>query len=145
MADTTKSKDKISKKDKKEKEQDDAEAEEAEEYRLLVERVQDTDSNIQRNALGMIKDYILQSTASMSSVPKPLKYLSPFWPVLREYYDNRMPDNGNRVAYASLLSVIAMTSEEEKKHYMLKYRLQAMDEDFTMWGHEYLRYVVFRE
>ena len=55
---------------------------------LLSERVRDVDPAQQRNALKMIKTEISGATATMTSVPKPLKFLIPHYTALKEYYES---------------------------------------------------------
>ena len=42
---------------------------------LLAERLRDRDNEQQVHALGQLKQEIAGATASMTSVPKPLKFL----------------------------------------------------------------------
>ncbi|THG05618.1 hypothetical protein TEA_000803 [Camellia sinensis var. sinensis] len=59
---------------------------------LYVERIQDSDADLQEAALQSMRQEILASTSSMTSVPKPLKFLRPHYATLKAYYD-RMADS----------------------------------------------------
>ena len=48
-----------------------------EKLELLVERLADRDKAQRVNALDQLKQEISGATATMTSVPKPLKFLSP--------------------------------------------------------------------
>jgi len=52
-----------------------------------VERLSDKDAGIRKNALDMIKEEVAGATSSMTSVPKPLKYMTPLYPKLKEIYE----------------------------------------------------------
>ena len=60
---------------------------------LCVERLEDREEGIRQNALSMIKTEVSSSTSSMTSVPKPLKYMSPMYKKLTEIYD-KAPNDG---------------------------------------------------
>lgn len=60
------------------------------ELELLVERAKDPKPEIQKNALESLKSHIRSSTTSMTSVPKPLKFLRPFYPELVTFYNGQM-------------------------------------------------------
>ena len=59
---------------------------------MMVERIRDRDQNIQKTALESIKKEVCEATSSMTSVPKPLKFLQPHYVGLKEYY-NEVPDS----------------------------------------------------
>lgn len=75
----------------------------------------------------MLKYLIRTSTTSMTSVPKPLKYLAPFYDCLKNTYKN-MSDSSMRKSLADVISLLAMGTaggEEAKKNCdCLKYCLQ---------------------
>lgn len=50
--------------------------------------MKDKDPAQQTNALKMIKDEIAGATATMTSVPKPLKFLIPHYEGLKTYYES---------------------------------------------------------
>ena len=53
-----------------------------------------------------------QATASITSVPKPLKFLRPHWEPLEVFY-KKMMDDKNKNVLADILSCLAMTMAEE--------------------------------
>ena len=53
---------------------------------LCVERLEDREAGIRQNALEMIKTEVAGATSSMTSVPKPLKYMSPLYSKLVEIH-----------------------------------------------------------
>ena len=55
---------------------------------LCVERLSDKEAGIRQNALEMIKTEVAGATSSMTSVPKPLKYMSPMYKKLVEIHTN---------------------------------------------------------
>ncbi|GFY99028.1 26S proteasome regulatory subunit S2 1A [Actinidia rufa] len=105
---------------------------------LYVERVQDPDPGLQKVALESMRQEIRTSTSSMTSVPKPLKFLRPHYGTLKEYYE-LMADSDLKKFLADILSVLAMTMSAEGERDSLKYRLLGSEGDIGSWGHEYVR------
>ena len=68
-----------------------------EDIEMCVERIVGKDAELQNNALQHIVTEIRTSTASMTSVPKPLKFLRPHIARLEEYFRSSMPDGSNKV------------------------------------------------
>lgn len=104
---------------------------------LLVERVRDPEPGIQKASLEHMRQEIRTSTSSMTSVPKPLKYLRPHYQTLKDAADVVAPEN--KALLADVLSVLAMTFGKEHGRESLKYRLQGTAGDLGTWGHEYVR------
>lgn len=79
------------------------------------------------------------ATSSMTSVPKPLKFLKAEYEGLKQQFDRMSPDSKNRTILADVISVLAITSAAEESRETLKYKLLAGDLDVSLWGHEYIR------
>lgn len=75
-----------------------------EQLELLVERVQDTDAGVQKLALDTVRSEIRSATSSMTSVPKPLKFLRPHYGTLKEFFA-RMPAGDNKVRFRTWSAV----------------------------------------
>ncbi|GAB2285384.1 26S proteasome non-ATPase regulatory subunit 2 A [Dionaea muscipula] len=105
---------------------------------LYVERVQDSDPGLQKIALENMRQDIRTSTSSMTSVPKPLKFLRPHYGTLKAYYAT-MKDSDLKRFLADILSVLALTMSVEGERESLKYRLLGSEGDIGSWGHEYVR------
>ncbi|CAL1394127.1 unnamed protein product [Linum trigynum] len=105
---------------------------------LYVERVQDADPGLQKVALESMRQEIRTSTSSMTSVPKPLKFLRPHYGTLKAYYET-MGDSDLKKYLADVLSVLALTMSAEGERESLKYRLLGSEGDIGSWGHEYVR------
>jgi len=131
-------------KDKKKKDQEDELSPEdqqlKQELELLVERAKDPKPELQKAALESLKSHIRSSTTSMTSVPKPLKFLRPFYPELVTFYNDQM-EYENKTDLADVLSVLAMTMGKEGERESLKYKLVASKEPVGSWGHEYVRHI----
>jgi 26S proteasome regulatory subunit N1 len=64
-----------------------------EKLELCVERLGDVNPQLRQNALDLINSEISIATSSMTSVPKPLKFLTPLYPKLKETYAaNKLED-----------------------------------------------------
>ncbi|WJX50926.1 26S proteasome non-ATPase regulatory subunit 2 A [Trifolium repens] len=105
---------------------------------LYVERVQDSDPGLQKVALESMRQEIRTSTSSMTSVPKPLKFLRPHYGTLKAYYET-MTESELKKYLADILSVLALTMSAEGERESLKYRLLGSEGDIGSWGHEYVR------
>lgn len=57
-----------------------------EQMQLLVTRSADSEKGIRINALTAMAKEIREATSSMTSVPKPLKFLRPHYATLKEHY-----------------------------------------------------------
>ncbi|XP_066261764.1 26S proteasome non-ATPase regulatory subunit 2-like [Euwallacea similis] len=112
------------------------------ELKLLVDKVTGLDPKFIPPALEMMKYLIRTSTASMTSVPKPLKYLTPYYDQLKRTH-KQMPKGDIKLILADILSVLAMgTAGGEKakqQRECLKYCLLGTMKNIGDWGHEYVR------
>ncbi|KAL4435475.1 hypothetical protein ABPG77_006237 [Micractinium sp. CCAP 211/92] len=108
---------------------------------LMVTRVGDADKGVQKLAIDSLGNEIRTATSSMTSVPKPLKFLRPHYETLRAALEGMAPGAPNREALADVVSVLAMTSSEEGSRETLKYKLQGEVADVAKWGHEYIRHL----
>ncbi|XP_039046355.1 26S proteasome non-ATPase regulatory subunit 2 homolog A [Hibiscus syriacus] len=128
-------------KDPKKKEEEDLSEEDLalkQQLELYVERVQDSDPGLQKVALESMRHEIRTSTSSMTSVPKPLKFLRPHYGTLKAFYET-MPDSDLKKYLSDILSVLALTMSAEGERESLKYRLLGSEGDIGSWGHEYVR------
>ncbi|EPS68329.1 hypothetical protein M569_06441, partial [Genlisea aurea] len=105
---------------------------------LYVERVQDREPGLQKLALESMRQEIRSATSSMTSVPKPLKFLRPHYATLKEQYE-KIVDVDLKKLLADILSVLALTMSPEGERESLKYRLLGSGDDIGSWGHEYVR------
>jgi len=115
---------------------------------------------IQLKALSVIVNELRTATSSMTSVPKPLKFLRPHFGVLKDVY-TRIQKEGDdneklelRARLADVLAVLAMTMGKPEERESLRFKLAGakdyeilktrgivMDEDENLgsWGHEFVR------
>lgn len=127
-----------------------------EELELLVTRVQDPNPGVQKLALNQLISEIKTSTSSMTSVPKPLKFLRPHYNKLKEVYEP-YSNAENKVSHfsrfsmfifilliskqllADILSILAMTMAQPGTRESLKFRLSGSGQAIGSWGHEFVR------
>ncbi|XP_058752979.1 26S proteasome non-ATPase regulatory subunit 2 homolog A-like [Vicia villosa] len=105
---------------------------------LYVERIQDSDPELQKVALQSMRLEIITSTSSMTSVPMPIKFLRPHYATLKAFYET-MAESVSKKYLADILSVLALTMSAEGERESLKYRLFGTEGDIGSWGHEYVR------
>uniref|UniRef100_A0A7S4BU81 26S proteasome non-ATPase regulatory subunit 2 homolog n=1 Tax=Chrysotila carterae TaxID=13221 RepID=A0A7S4BU81_CHRCT len=132
------------KKEKKDKKEEDELSEEdkalQEQMELLVTRCSDPEPELRKAALNSMISEIRTSTSSMTSVPKPLKFLRTHYAPLKEVHA-AASDSETKTLLADVLSVLAMTKSEQGKHESLDYRLLGSQDDVGSWGHEYVRHL----
>lgn len=120
------------------------------ELEMLVERLREGDKKLYKPALESLRALIRTSTSSMTSVPKPLKFLRPHFPELKEAlatWPSQKVSQADQSLFAEILSVLAMTYADTGNRETLKYRMQAAQvggqeaEDPGLWGNEYVRHL----
>ncbi|ESQ50440.1 hypothetical protein EUTSA_v10001903mg [Eutrema salsugineum] len=132
------SKDPKKKDEKKEEDLSEEDLELKQNLELYVERVQDPNPELQRAALESMRQEIRASTSSMTSVPKPLKFLRPHYGTLKAFHET-MADSELKKYLSDILSVLALTMSAEGERESLRYRLIGTEGDIGSWGHEYVR------
>ncbi|KAG8761601.1 proteasome regulatory particle base subunit [Ceratobasidium sp. 428] len=115
------------------------------ELEMLAERLKEPDTTLYRPALETLRNLIRTSTSSMTSVPKPLKFLRPLYPDLQQLHESWSPSDDKNL-FADILSVLAMTYSDTQPRGTLKYRLASSSasdspSDPGSWGHEYIRHL----
>ncbi|KZO98487.1 26S proteasome regulatory complex non-ATPase subcomplex Rpn1 subunit [Calocera viscosa TUFC12733] len=110
------------------------------ELEMLVERLREPDHSLYKPALETMRGLIRTSTSSMTSVPKPLKFLRPYYPELQELYEKFAGSVEDKGLFADILSVLSMTySTPLAGHTTLTYRLDSPHPSPPGdWGHEYV-------
>ncbi|XP_033101471.1 26S proteasome non-ATPase regulatory subunit 2-like [Anneissia japonica] len=108
------------------------------ELNMLVERLTESDTTLYKPALEQLRALIRASTSSMTSVPKPLKFLRPHYSTLISVYEKIIVPE-NKKFCADIISVLGMTMSDTRD--CLKFRLLGSKEEIGSWGHEYVRYL----
>lgn len=106
---------------------------------LAVQRLQESNSSLHEQALNHLCNEIRTSTASMTSVPKPLKMLRPHYDTLKQVYSSWHAAHDMKQTMADMLSVLAMTMAEPGSQECLKFKLEGTNVEISSWGHEYVR------
>lgn len=93
-------------------------------------------AGVQKLALQSIINEIRTSTATMTSVPKPLKFLSPHADALKARCEQLPAGSESRMLLADVVSVLSTTvAAKEGVRDALKFRLQVREEAFcVLWG-----------
>ncbi|CAB3406247.1 unnamed protein product [Caenorhabditis bovis] len=105
---------------------------------LLVQRLSEPDTSLHMPALETMRTLIRASTTSMTSVPKPLKFMRPHYAKMKEIYEKMAPGDVKKLM-ADIISVLAMTSDERTD--TINYRILGSHEPIGDWGHEYVRHL----
>lgn len=106
----------------------------------LVERLKESNTELYAPSLEQLKNLIKNSTSSMTAVPKPLKFLRPFYADLLSVYESWKEDALKSVL-ADILSVLSMTYSNDGNYNSLKFRLLSVEKNIESWGHEYMRHL----
>nr|XP_023027493.1 26S proteasome non-ATPase regulatory subunit 2-like [Leptinotarsa decemlineata] len=109
-----------------------------EELNLCVEKLQESDEKLYLPALHALGNNIRASTTSMTSVPKPLKFMKPHYETMKQAYE-KVTNPEIKNVFADIISVLAMTMGEGRE--CLKYRLLSNLGNIGEWGHEYVRHL----
>ncbi|XP_001604992.1 26S proteasome non-ATPase regulatory subunit 2 [Nasonia vitripennis] len=109
-----------------------------EELNQYVEQLQDSNTKLYLNALDSLRTQIRTSTTSMTSVPKPLKFMRPHYDTMKQIYE-KLTDQKCRELCSDVISVLAMTMGENRE--CLKYRILGSALNIGEWGHEYVRHL----
>jgi len=107
---------------------------------LLVTRAKDPVLELRKAALQNMVKEIRTATSSMTSVPKPLKFLRPHYSTLKETYAAAKADE-TKTMLADVLSMLAMTTSEPGARESLQFKLEGTPSDLASWGHEYVRHL----
>jgi len=134
-----KGKGKNGKKDPEELSEEDAALKEG--LELAVTRLQEADKSLHKQALDHLVNEIRTSTSSMTSVPKPLKFLRPHYDTLKGVYESWPASHDMKKTCADMMSVLAMTMAQKGQFECLKFKLQGTQVNIASWGHEYVRYL----
>ncbi len=105
------------------------------------------DYDLRINSYNMIKHEITTSTSTMTSIPRPLKFIRLNFAKIKEFYDKFIPstekDKNYKLMLSDLISVILTvvteTDEEGNELTILQYVLSGTQKDITSWGIEYIR------
>ncbi|KAI4970816.1 hypothetical protein ZWY2020_001730 [Hordeum vulgare] len=103
-----------------------------------VERAQSPDPRLRVEAIDTLRKEIRAATSSMTSVPKPLKFLRAHYGTLKAYFP-RLWNPVQKKHMADILSVLALTTSAEGERESLKYCMMGSLVDICSWGHQYVR------
>lgn len=106
---------------------------------LAVQRLMEEDVALHQAALNHLANEIKSATSSMTSVPKPLKFLRPHYDSLKIVYNRWEESHAMKTLLADVLSVLSMTMAVAGSRECLKFKLLGTAADCSAWGHEYIR------
>ncbi|VEN37831.1 unnamed protein product [Callosobruchus maculatus] len=124
--------------DKSKNELSDEDKQLQDELNLCIEKLLESDERLYLPALVALSNHIRASTTSMTSVPKPLKFMKPHYQTMKDVYEKIKAPDVKRVC-ADIISVLAMTMGENRES--LQYRLLTDLDKIGEWGHEYVRHL----
>lgn len=90
-------------------------------------------------ACETLRTMLRTATGTVTSIPKPLKFLRPHYASLKDNFAKCGAFEGKKI-YADILSLLAMSYSKEGERDCLHFKLQGED-DIALWGHEYIRHL----
>jgi len=105
----------------------------------LVAKMKDAVDGIVNLACETLCTMLKTATGSVTSIPKPLKFLRAHYAALKENFQKRADSDGKRL-FADILSLLAMSYSKDGERECLTFKLQG-GADVTLWGHEYIRHL----
>jgi len=108
----------------------------------MVAGLYDPDYEIRLNAYNLIKNEITTSTTSMTSIPRPLKFLRLHYEALKDYESKLEAfdiNNSNfKLILRDLLAVLVIVTPNTQDT-ALYWVLQGTKKDLSVWGIEFIR------
>jgi len=103
--------------------------------------LQENDVGLYPGALESLRKLIRASTTSMTSVPKPLKFMIPHFETMKTVFEKLEINSVIKKECADIVSILSMTMSD--KNDCLKYKLLGHTdrENIEAWGHEYIRHL----
>lgn len=102
----------------------------------LVVQLQEVDNSLQ--ALTSLESEVRNATTSMTSIPKPLKFLKAHYQVLKTFY-SELQYSELKSRLANFISVLAITMGSLDGRETLQFLLEGDISAAVNWGHEYVR------
>lgn len=91
-------------------------------------------------SLELLKTEVRTATTSMTSVPKPFKFLKDHYQSLVDLYE-KLEVSLFKKQLADFLSVLSMTYSVPEQRVSLKFLQEGTLSEFKSWGHEYLSHL----
>jgi len=110
-----------------------------EDLEMLLSRLEDSNDSLHAPALESIRTHIRTATSSMTSVPKPLKFLRPHYDRIKTVFE-AYADSANKASVSDIVSLLAMTNDNEARE-CLHYYQSGTHQAMGTWGHEYVRHL----
>jgi len=131
-----------SKQKKQKKELSDEDKEYKKNIDSMVEGLFLDDYDLRMNSYNLLKKEITTSTSSMTSIPKPLKFLKEHYEEIKNKYNLLNPTTEKEIEYkkliSDLISILCMVMLDIKET-SLDYVLTGTKKNITEWGQEYIR------
>jgi len=107
----------------------------------MVQGLFDRDPEIQMNAFNLIKSQVVNSTSSMTSIPKPLKFLRLHYDSLKEFYNINYANASTsefKNNLSDLLAVLVMVVSNTTDT-VLSWVLKGNRKNLCDWGVEFIK------
>lgn len=106
----------------------------------MVAALLDGDKDIKLNSFNMIKNELTSSTSTMSSIPKPLKFLRLHYEPIKKLYDGLDEYDTFKLLLSDMLAVLCIVAANKpESDSVLGFVLKGTRQDLHTWGQEFMR------
>ncbi len=107
----------------------------------MVAALLEGDKDIKLNSFNMIKSELTSSSSTMSSIPKPLKFLRLHYESIRKLYDSLEEFDTFKLIIADFLAVLSIVAANKSEtDTILSFVLRGTRKELHTWGQEFMRY-----
>jgi 26S proteasome regulatory subunit N1 len=104
----------------------------------MIFALYDIDADIRMNSYNMLKTEITTSTTSMTSIPRPLKFIIPHFQAIKEAHDKYPSNDKFKLLLSDLLAILVIVTPNVTET-SLSYVLSGTKNDITSWGQEFIK------
>lgn len=105
----------------------------------MVAALIEGDKDIKLNSFNMIKNELISTTTSMSSIPRPLKFLRLHYDAIRKLYDSLDQHDPFKLLLSDFLAVLTIVTANTTDT-CLSFVSKGTLKDLHTWGQEFIRY-----
>jgi 26S proteasome regulatory subunit N1 len=104
----------------------------------MVSALLEGDKDIKLNSFNMIKNELTSTTTSMSSIPRPLKFLRLHYDSIKRLYDSLDQYDTFKLLLADFLAILTIVTANTTET-CLGFVSKGTRKDLHTWGQEFMR------
>lgn len=107
----------------------------------MVSALIEGDKDIKLNSFNMIKSELTSSSSTMSSIPKPLKFLRLHYESIKKLYNSLEDFDTFKLILSDFLAILSIVAANKPEtDTILSFVLKGTRKDLHTWGQEFMRY-----